>query len=161
MTGTGADPLRPFAETVTVPFQILLMGLWHMLCNRTVLPFTSIKTAMGRNPVAYDIRDNLTSETDALGRTTTYTYDQTGNMIQSVNPLEQVTELVYDPVGNLKETTLPGGRTTSYQYDGNYNLTKTTDPMGNATSYAYDKSNRLTKETDALNKYLQNTLFLL
>ena len=48
LTGTGADPLRPFAETVTVPFQILLVGLRHMLCNRTVLPFTAIKTAMGR-----------------------------------------------------------------------------------------------------------------
>ena len=29
----------------------LLVGLRHMLCNRTVLPFTAIKTAMGRNPV--------------------------------------------------------------------------------------------------------------
>ena len=59
LTGTGADPLRPFAETVTVPFQILLVGLRHMLCNRTVLPFTAIKTAMGRNPVV--IVKNLNS----------------------------------------------------------------------------------------------------
>ena len=26
LIGTGADPLRPFAETIAVPFQILLVG---------------------------------------------------------------------------------------------------------------------------------------
>src|SRR5699024_11469478 len=51
LTGVGANPLRPFAETVTVPFQILLMGFRHVFCNRTVLPFTAIQTPMGCDSV--------------------------------------------------------------------------------------------------------------
>ena len=51
LTGTGTDPLRPFAETVTIPFQILLVRLRHMLCNCTVLSLAAIKTAVGCNPV--------------------------------------------------------------------------------------------------------------
>ena len=51
LIGTGADSLRPFAETVTIPFQILLVGLRHMLCNCTVLSFAAIKAAVGCNPV--------------------------------------------------------------------------------------------------------------
>ena len=48
LTGTGTDPLRPFAETVTFPFQILLVGCRHMLCDCAVLSLASIKPAMGR-----------------------------------------------------------------------------------------------------------------
>ena len=59
LTGTGTDPLRPFAETVTVPFQILLVGCRHMLCDCAVLSLASIKPAMGRNPVV--IVKNLNS----------------------------------------------------------------------------------------------------
>src|SRR5699024_4751818 len=51
LTGVGANPLRPFAETVTVPFQILLVGFRHVLRNRTVLPFTVIQTPVGCDPV--------------------------------------------------------------------------------------------------------------
>ena len=51
LTGVGANPLRPFAETVTVPLQILLMGFRHVFSNRTVLPFTAIQTPVGCDQV--------------------------------------------------------------------------------------------------------------
>ena len=37
LIGTGADPLRPFVESVAVPFKVLLVGRRHMLCNCAVL----------------------------------------------------------------------------------------------------------------------------
>ena len=43
--------LFAFAETVAVPFQILLVGCRHMLCDCTVLPFAAIQPAVGCNPV--------------------------------------------------------------------------------------------------------------
>ena len=46
-----ANPLRPFAEPVTVPFQIFLVVLRHMLGNGAVLPGTSFQTAVGSNAV--------------------------------------------------------------------------------------------------------------
>ena len=51
LAGTGTDPLRPFVETVAVPFQILLVGCRHMLCDCAVLSHAPIKPAVGRNPV--------------------------------------------------------------------------------------------------------------
>ena len=37
LAGTGTDPLRPFTETVTVPFQILLVGSRHVPVSYTHL----------------------------------------------------------------------------------------------------------------------------
>lgn len=51
LIGTGTDPLRPFAESVAVPFKVLLVGRRHMLCNCAVLPLAPIKATVGCNPV--------------------------------------------------------------------------------------------------------------
>lgn len=51
LMGTGADPFRPFTEAVAVPFQVLLVGSRHVLCNRAVLFLAAVQTAVGRNPV--------------------------------------------------------------------------------------------------------------
>ena len=45
----GSNPLSPFVETVTVPFQIFLVIGGHMLRNRAVLPLSAIQTAVGSN----------------------------------------------------------------------------------------------------------------
>lgn len=51
LISAGADPFRPFAETVAIPFQILLVGSRHMLRNHAVLPLAPIKTVVGCNPI--------------------------------------------------------------------------------------------------------------
>ena len=33
LIGTGTDSLRPFAESVAIPFKVLLVGRRHMICN--------------------------------------------------------------------------------------------------------------------------------
>ena len=46
-----ANPLSPFTEAVTVPFQIFLVVCRHMFCNGAVLPGASFQTTMGSNAV--------------------------------------------------------------------------------------------------------------
>jgi YD repeat-containing protein len=98
----------------------------------------------------YDADGNLTSKTDALGRTTSYTYDQLGHKISMIEPLLPGTSAAgatntyqYDAFGHLTQATAPLGRVSSSQYDANGNKTSDTDARGNTTGYQYDALNRL------------------
>ena len=51
LTGTGTDPLRPFAETVTIPLKLVLMVFWHVFRNCAVLSLASIQTTMRSNTI--------------------------------------------------------------------------------------------------------------
>lgn len=75
----------------------------------------------------------IDSETDILGRTTSYTYDDMGNMT-SVTRLSGTAAAV----------------TTSFTYTGTYNqLASITDPLGHTTGLGYTNG-CLTSATDAL-----------
>lgn len=75
----------------------------------------------------------LDSETDALGRTTTYTHDALGN-VTSVTKLAGTSSAV----------------TTSFTYTSDYNqLASVTDPLGHATTFSYTNG-CLTQITNAL-----------
>ena len=50
---------------------------------------------------------NITTETDALGRTTTHTYDAFGHVLTTTNALGEVTRFSYDKAGNLLTVTDP------------------------------------------------------
>ncbi|HLK57942.1 MAG TPA: DUF6531 domain-containing protein, partial [Chthonomonadaceae bacterium] len=80
---------------------------------------------------AYDASGNLTTITNALGRSVTLQY--TGSHVTSIT----------DP------NTSPA-RMVQYAYDGTGNQIGYTDAVGAATTYAYDASNRITSMTDAL-----------
>ncbi len=100
---------------------------------------------------AYDTDGNMISRTDALGRTTSYTYDSLGHKLSMTEPLPNsstspsaaTTNYTYDPFGNLTQTAAPLGRTTSSTYDGNGNKLTDTDARGKTTAYQYDSLNRL------------------
>jgi YD repeat-containing protein len=103
----------------------------------------------------YDSNGNMASHTDALGRTTSYTYDSLGHKITMIQPLPNsntnlaaaTTTYTYDTLGNLIQTAAPLGRTTSSTYDANGNKITDTDPLGHITTYQYDALNRLTTTT--------------
>lgn len=135
----------------------------------------------GRNNQSsgYDAAGNQTSSTDALGRTTTYTYDGNGNVLTrsivvngqtltwtytyngfgqvltATDPLGHATTNVYDVKGNLTSTTTPSpdgtqaGSTTSFAYDVKGQLTSVTDPRSNATSIFYTAAGLIDHITDA------------
>ena len=102
----------------------------------------------------YDADGNMASRTDALGRTTSYTYDSLGHKLTMVEPLPSgtsasaaTTAYTYDAFGNLTQTAAPLGRTTSSTYDGNGNKLADVDARTNTTSYGYDALNRLITTT--------------
>ena len=129
-----------------------------------------------RTTYTYDVGGNITSKTDPLGNTTTYTYvvgtdlvatetnplgvvtryeyDTNGNLTRLIRdsggPLENATSYTYDSHGLQTSMTDPLGNTNNYEYDTAGNLVKQTDPLGNVTAYTYDSMGNKLTETDAL-----------
>ena len=85
----------------------------------------------------------MTTQTDALGNPTTYTYDANGNKLT-----QSVTRTKYD---GTKETL-----TTQYQYDGNGRLTKTIYPDLTFTQIQY---NALGKQSDTFDQLQRHTQY--
>ncbi len=116
-----------------------------------------------RTTTAYDGYADPTAVTDALGRTTSYTYygGNPGGLVSTVtDPVGNVTSYAYD--GNRRLTTevdaygtgIASTTTMSYDAAGNL-LSETTGFSSNpayahpsTTSYAYDKMRRMTEKID-------------
>ena len=97
----------------------------------------------------------LDSSTDALGRTTAYTYDSLGNTT-SVTRLSgtsqaATTSFTYDSVFNqLTTVTDPLGHTWSFSLDGNGNIVAATDPLGHANTMTYNSHGQVASTSDTL-----------
>jgi RHS repeat-associated protein len=104
----------------------------------------------------------LLSETDPLGRATTFSYangelqtitdslEETttlgyshGDLVSVTDPLGRTTSQVVDSLGRVLAVTSPAGRRTSYGYDENGNLTSEMSPSGAKTSFGYDADGNL------------------
>ena len=93
----------------------------------------------------------LDTKTDRMGKVTKYEYDSNGRRTKIIEDFggssEKTTIFNYSSNGNLISTTDPLGYTTSYEYDTHGNLIKTTDPLGNIIEKTYDsRGNRLTEK---------------
>ena len=90
----------------------------------------------GARPVSlkgYDSTGNLTSETDPLGRVTTYAYDSLSRKISTTYPDGSTEQTLYGTIGS----------TTSGK------VLKTKDRMGTVTTYSYDSTGALTQTVQA------------
>ncbi|MEM1181413.1 MAG: RHS repeat-associated core domain-containing protein, partial [Acidobacteriota bacterium] len=120
----------------------------------------------------WDGEGNKLTETDALDRTTTFTYDglnrlirteapegflserfydENGNAVKEVTantPGEQVRTLVYDASDRLSEKFDATGARATFQYDPAGNLIHEVDPNGNSLLRGYDERNRLISRTE-------------
>jgi RHS repeat-associated protein len=97
-------------------------------------------TPPGRGAITYRQRGNmLFSVTDALGRTTSYTYDAMGRRSSVTDGRGNTTLFSSDARGNLIRTVgpAPSSVTTSATYNATNDVTSQTDGRGNATTYAY------------------------
>ena len=136
--------------------------------------------ASGDQSFTYDGYGNRTSMTDALGKTTTYTYtsptdaegmptfqkvatvtdpqghvtqfdyDIRGNLLSVIDANGHKTKMDYNQYGQITSVTDPLGNTTTLTYDSNGNLATTTDPLGNQTVLHYDPISRPVETIDAL-----------
>ncbi|NIM96034.1 MAG: hypothetical protein GTO18_20225 [Anaerolineales bacterium] len=89
----------------------------------------------------------LTSTTDALGNTTTYSYTLDGYLASVTDPLGNTTSYTYDEDGQRTSMTNALGNTWSYSYDELGNLVDTTDPLGRITHNEYDAAGHLVRMT--------------
>jgi RHS repeat-associated protein len=115
---------------------------------------------------SYDPSGHLTSETDPLGRTTSYAYDQLGHLVQRTDPQPAgapapgMWHYSRDPLGELLAVTDPLGAKTEATYDDLGRLATSTHverhaydiegnpgpaPANYTTSFTYDDAGDLTK----------------
>jgi RHS repeat-associated protein len=102
------------------------------------------------NHYTYDDDQNLTSETDELGRVSTYTYTSRGKVLTYTDADGNATTNAYDGRGNLLATRDPLGNITSFTYNEFGSVLTMTDPRGGVTQFQYDSHGRLTNEINAL-----------
>jgi RHS repeat-associated protein len=110
--------------------------------------------------VALDGNDNVTTDTEALGKpeqqVSTYVYNATTNLLTSMtDALNRQTTYQYDTNGNLTQTTRLAGTanavSTSATYDPVFNQPLTlTDGNGHTSTLGYDGQGNLTSAKDAL-----------
>jgi RHS repeat-associated protein len=98
---------------------------------------------------------DLTSFTDAAGKTTTftYTYPFTGSAMASETlPLgNTIYTQTYDAVGRVIKQTDGLGNATSLAYSATGGATTVTDALGNKSSYTYGTPTLVTSYSDGLN----------
>jgi len=114
-----------------------------------------IDAAGNQTDLGYDALNNLTSVTDAGSYLTTYTYDGT-LLTSSTDALFGTTSYTYTLEGDLESVTDPLGNTTSYTYDQYGQMTSMNNALGNSTSFTYDNLGRLEDTTDALGRVTHN-----
>ena len=86
----------------------------------------------------------VTSETDRLGRKTTYAYDANGFVTSRTDPLGRTTLFAVDSQGRVLKTTYPDNTSESRTYDPvGLELTHT-DTLGHVTSITRDERRRIT-----------------
>jgi len=105
--------------------------------------------------LTYDELNNLTDVVDPRGYLTTYDYSGT-LLTSTTDALNNTTTYTYTPEGYLESVTDARGHTTSYTYDTYGQRTSMTDALGNTWTYTYDDLGRLIDTTDPLGRVTHN-----
>jgi RHS repeat-associated protein len=104
----------------------------------------------------YDAQGRVTSQTDEIGRQTTFDYTSIPGSTKITDPKGNVTLQTYSSGLLVAETRgygTPQAATTSYWYDPNtLGRTAIQDPNGVFTVYTYDASGNRSSATDALGR---------
>jgi len=113
------------------------------------------------NPEAsttYFANGRLQSITDAMGKTTSYSYDLVNNITTITHPDNTGSTIQqFDSRGLLLNEKDPLNRTTSYTYDANRNKRTETDALNKTTTYDYDANGHIKSVTDPLNRTISYT----
>ncbi|MDA1055178.1 MAG: S8 family serine peptidase, partial [Planctomycetota bacterium] len=161
------DPITGYLVQQTDPSGTVTEYAYDALGNQTsqtVAPGTAGETVMS---YTYDAFSRRLTETDNIGRTTTFSYDgrdrllsttlqgppplafsstyeaATGRKLTDTDFNTNLTQYTYDATtGDLTEVDEEGA-VTKFDYDRFGNLQRLTDPVGNVTLFEYDDLQRL------------------
>ncbi|MEO5916835.1 MAG: Ig-like domain-containing protein, partial [Luteolibacter sp.] len=97
------------------------------------------------------VEDRTETITDRLGYHTTHEFDENGNVTRTTDALGGITSHTYDANDNELSVTTPLGNATGRSFDARNNLLSETDPLGNVSRYTYDAEKRPLSIEDALN----------
>jgi RHS repeat-associated protein len=99
-----------------------------------------------------DLRKVVSSQRDALGAQTLYSYDELTKTTQIIDPLGNVSYHHYDELLRLVREDDARGFSSSYVYDANGSIQSVTDKNGNTTTYAYDNRGNVTTKTEPMGR---------
>jgi YD repeat-containing protein len=103
-------------------------------------------------------RGDLQTVGNAVGHVTRYTaYNGAGNVLQSLDPNGVATDYTYDVRQRLTGTSM-GGQVTSYVYTPSGQLSQVNLPNGSAVLYSYDPAQRLIGVADTAGNRIAYTL---
>jgi RHS repeat-associated protein len=96
--------------------------------------------------MTYDpVLHNITSRTDQLSHTETWTYNSTGDMLTHTDALGNGTSFVWSN-GLMTSETNALNHATSYQYNAQRQMTSQTDAANNTSTYGYNGAGWLTQK---------------
>ncbi|WP_081992267.1 RHS repeat-associated core domain-containing protein [Collimonas arenae] len=107
----------------------------------------------------YDSFGQLVESTDSLGNKTSAKFDVRGNLLQIKDARGNVNNFEYDRDNRVVKEILPLGQVTAYRYDAAGNLASRVDPNGNKSVFTYDAADRLieVKQTNAVGLLARTT----
>ena len=97
----------------------------------------------------YDADRNRTSETDAVGETTTFVYDLANQLTETKRPGGTVLKNTYYADGTVKdEKDGNGNAIVAYTYDSQRRTATAADALGHVTTFGYDLAGNDTSKID-------------
>jgi RHS repeat-associated protein len=152
---TITDPLNHVVAAITYNTALALPtqvtdALNHVLrFSYQGSDLTSITDALGRTRTrSVDALGRTVAATDALGETVLLSWNFRDEITQLTDPLGNVTAFVYDLDGNLTKITDARGGVTQYAYDGKDRVKQHIDQLNHSETYAYDGNDNVTNRTD-------------
>ncbi|MBI3245681.1 MAG: VCBS repeat-containing protein [Deltaproteobacteria bacterium] len=142
----------------TTSFQHDALGQQMKITHPDGASSTSTYDAVGRVATRTDERGNATTfsyapnkqtATDASGNVTVHQFDSRQQRSTTTDALGRTTRFAYNSAGNLTRITFPDGTTRTTSYDAAKRKIEETDQAGQSTQFVYDATGRLIRVTDA------------
>lgn len=152
---TGTTTVNNYAagNNANLPTSLTINGIGSSISydnNGNVLSLTKNGIT---NSFTYNSFNDVLTNTNGNGFTTTYTYDANGNLSSVIRPSGGGTITISrNTFGQMTSVTNPSGITTNYSYNANGLQNQITMPLGITTSATYDNASRLLSVTDANGK---------
>ncbi len=125
----------------------------HVITYDTANRKTIVEDSLGATTLySFNIRNQVTSTTDAHGKTCKFEYDpDTGGRTIEVDPLGAKIARRFDAAGNLVEVTAASGAKTRMEYQRR-DLVRAIDARGSEWRWTYDRAGHLIESTPPLDR---------